>query len=435
MLQDAKLCDSPLDREIILIIEDNPLVREFILEALEGVGDYQMLMAANGAEGLERALTVRPDAIFLDLSLPHIDGLEVLRHLQTQKVDIPVIVVTADDASETIVETFRLGAKDFVSKPFHVREVREALEKALTEARLRQEKERLADSLLRANRRLQRQLDQWMALNDIAQAISSTLDEREIFRRVMANVQRILQVEAGSLLLRDPHTGDLHFVVTLGGSADCCSHLRLPAGEGVAGWVAEHGRSLLVPDVSRDERFTPRIDQLTGFRSRSILCVPLWVKEQVIGVLEVVNKRSGPQRPAFTPADQELLENLASWVAIAVENARLTHSMRRVAATRALKQGVTTLAHHINNQLLALNLELEDLRGSSREASVPATFVASVHGYIRQITAVLRALDHLDEIQTVPYVGSTNMLNIETALAEELRRLQSYSDDQNARSS
>jgi two-component system NtrC family sensor kinase len=356
--------------------------------------------------------------------MPHLGGLELMNRLHDEEVDIPIIIVTADDTAETILQTFRLGAKDFLAKPFKTTEVQAALEKALVEERLRRDKERLTESLIDANERLKQQLDNWIALNDIAQAISSTLKEREVMRRVMANVQRILQVEAGSLLLRNPNTGELYFAITLKGDAARFAKLRIPEGKGIAGWVAQHDEPLLVPDVEADPRFLAHIDRITGFKSRSVICVPLRVRDQVIGVMEVINKQSDSQYVDFTDEDLTLMETLASWVAIALENARLTHSIRKIATTQGLKQAVTTLAHHINNQLQALTLEVDALEENPPDPEFLSALVDSVHGYIQQITAVIRALDRLEEIHTVPYTGTTKMIDIESALAEELRRLE-----------
>lgn len=93
-----------------------------------------------------------------------------------------------------------------MQKPFSAKQARAAIENALTEERLRREKESLTQALTLTNQRLQRQVHNWIALNDIAQAITSTLEESEVFRRVMTNVNRILQVEAGSLLLLNQET-------------------------------------------------------------------------------------------------------------------------------------------------------------------------------------------------------------------------------------
>jgi DNA-binding response OmpR family regulator len=408
--------------QTILVIEDDARIQEFLRDAVLIPSGYSVLTASDGEEGLRRALHNRPDVILLDLMLPRLSGLNVMRLLQKQNCHIPTIVITAYSSEQEILKAFRLGAKDFLQKPFTVEDVWAAIEKALTEERLRQEREELTQALAQANERLQQQVSNWATLNDIAKAISSTLEEQEIFRRVVQNVTRILQVEACSLLLVDRETDELEFAVTLKGNVARYSAFRLQPGQGIAGWVAEHGQPLLVPDVARDSRFYPHVDQCTGFRSRSILCVPLEARGRVIGVLEVINKRGASKDAKFTEEDLEMLAALASWVAIAVENARLNRATRQMAAAAALKQTVTAMAHHVNNRLMAFSLELDGLeKEGTVDRQAVSGIIASARRSIQEVSAVVKALDRLEEIHTVPYVGAVEMVDIGDALSEQLR--------------
>ncbi len=405
-------------RETILVVEDDPAVRDFVCEVVLDPRRYHVLAEADGEEGLRRALEEKPDLLILDIRLPRLHGLDLLRALKQRGQHIPSVVLTAYSSEEVILKAFRLGAKDFLRKPFTIEEARAAVEGALTEERLRREKERLTRALTLANRRLQRQLHNWVALHNIAQAITSTLDESEVYRRVMSSVNRVLRVEVGSLLLLTPEGDELEFKMTLHGDVARFADIRLKLGQGIAGWVAQHGLPLLVPDVKEDPRFYPHIDRMLGFHTQSILCVPLKIKGKVIGVLEVINKQEGREKPSFTQGDLELLETLASWVSVAVENARLNQAMRETIALKTLKQVAVTVAHHVNNRLMNLSLELdrlveEDLTpGEVREA------VESSRRWVREIAAVVKALDRLGEVRTVPYVGETEMLDLEGGLSD-----------------
>jgi GAF domain-containing protein len=140
----------------------------------------------------------------------------------------------------------------------------------------------------------------------------------------------------------------------------------------------------------------------------------------MIGVIEVINKRSGPESPSFTPGDLELLTTLASWVAVAVENARLNRTTQEMAAATALRQAVTTLAHHINNRLMTFSLELDKLEREGPIGHINA-IITSARKSIQEVSAVVKALDRLEEIHTVPYAGTAEMIDIEEALEEQLR--------------
>jgi len=414
-----------MNRETVLVIEDNRDMRAFLRNAVLEPDGYQVLLAHDGKVGLEHILEDVPDLILMDLHLPRISGLELMSLLHQKGYQIPTIVISAYGSEDSILQAFRLGAKDFLQKPFATDEVRVAIENALKEERLRREKENLTKALALANRRLQQQVQHWMSLHDLAQAITSTLDEPEIFRRVMGNVNKILQVEAGSLLLLEPDKEELQFAVTLQGDAVQFSDFSIKVGQGIAGWVAQHGEPLLVPDVENDPRFYKKVDHATGFQSRAILCVPLKAKEHTIGVLEVINKLSGPESPSFTRGDMELLKMMASWVSVAVENARLNRAARKAAATQALKQTVTTLAHYINNRLMSFSLEMDSLESDGLlDPDAINSLLDSARQCIREVSAVVSALDRLGEIRTVPYVGTERMIDIEEPLKEQLRRLE-----------
>ena len=411
-----------MTNETVLVVDDDAQVRSFVVNTFLEPHGYDVLVATNGRDGLKLFLEEGPDLALLDLHLPHLSGLDILRKMREEGVCVPAIVISAYGSEDSILEAFRLGAKDFLQKPFTLEQVNAAVENALIEERLRKEKEALTQSLKIANVRLQRQLHNWVALHDIAQAITAALEEPEVFKRVMESVNQVLDVEAGSLLLLDPEVGELRFVVTLTRDAVQFSDFRLELGEGISGWVAKHGKSLLVPDVRQDPRFCPRIDRALGFQSRSILCVPLLAQERVIGVLEVINKRGGPRSPSFTPGDEQLLTMLASWVSVAVENARLNRAKREMVATTVLGQTVAAVAHHINNRLMALSLEIDQFADQDRlDRRQVGALISTTRRCIQQISAVVKAMDRLDGVQTVPYVGSEEMLDIEEQIEEQLR--------------
>jgi len=137
--------------ERILIIEDNEDVVTFLTDNILHPSGYQTLVSNDGQEGLRRALEERPDLILLDLNLPRMTGMEVLKVLQTRGSDIPVILMTFYGSEEIAVEAFRLGVKNYIVKPFKSREVLDAVEGALSEGRLRREKEILTEELMRSN--------------------------------------------------------------------------------------------------------------------------------------------------------------------------------------------------------------------------------------------------------------------------------------------
>ena len=167
--------------------------------------------------------------------------------------------------------------------------------------------------------RSQRHADVLRGLNLIAHTITSSLDIDEVIQRTMTGINKILNVEAGSLLLVDEQTKELYFKITLRGENKQITAYRLQADEGIAGWVVGHSQPVISNDAQNDKRFSKKIDHAIGFTTRMIMCVPLIVRGKPIGALEVLNKHKG----SFDKDDQELLVSMAASLGIALKNADL----------------------------------------------------------------------------------------------------------------
>lgn len=161
-------------------------------------------------------------------------------------------------------------------------------------------------------------------LFEVGLLITSSLDLDEVLTKAMDLSRRVMEADACSLMLLDEEAGELVFRIALSDVAEKIRERRLPVGQGVAGWVAAHGEPALIPDAYADERFDPSYDKATGYRTRSILCVPLTVHDRIIGVSQLINKLSGE---VFSEEDLELFRLLNAQVAIAVDNAKL-HAQR-----------------------------------------------------------------------------------------------------------
>jgi signal transduction histidine kinase len=173
-------------------------------------------------------------------------------------------------------------------------------------------------------------------LNQASQVLSSTLDLDRVLVTVLDEVRRLFGVVASSVWLTDLETDEVVCWQATGPQQEIVRGWRLAPSEGIAGWVIDHGQSLIVPDTWADERHVEEVNQRTGLGLRSIVAIPLRARQDVIGVLQVVDETVD----RFKPEDLELLEPLAATAAIAIENARLyAEELHRAAAlTRALEQ-------------------------------------------------------------------------------------------------
>jgi len=219
---------------------------------------------------------------------------------------------------------------------------------------------------------LERTLTDWRIANrnlallsQASQALSSTLDLDQVLVTVLDEVRRMLDVVACSVWLLDPETDELVCRQATGPQSEIVRGWRLSPGEGLAGWVARSGESLIVPDAWTDERYFKGTDQQTNLELRSIVTVPLRVRQVVTGVLQVVDTDVG----RFEPTDLELLEPLATTAAIAIENARLYAEEQRRAVA---------LAHALTQQQELDRLKNEFIQNVSHELRTP---IALIRGY------------------------------------------------------
>ncbi len=175
-----------------------------------------------------------------------------------------------------------------------------------------------------------KQLD---VLLEMAAIINSTLDPQQVRMLAIESAMKLVDAEAASLILIDEEKRELFFEVALGDKGENIREIRLKKDEGIAGWVAKHGVAQLVSDARSDMRFFSRIDELCGFVTRDLICVPVRNKEKIIGVLEAVNRKNG----RFNNDDMNLLASLANHVAIALENAFL-HEKNLVQLTEMVEE-------------------------------------------------------------------------------------------------
>jgi len=259
-------------------------------------------------------------------------------------------------------------------------------------------------------------------VNQIAQMIAASLDLDQVMQAIVRRVKENLHVKTATLVLLDPETDELVFEIVLDDEKKLQESFRLPNGEGIVGWAIQNGRSLRVDDVSQDSRFYAGVDQVTGFRTRSILCIPLKVADRVIGAIEAINKldaRMPDGHGLFTIEDEELLHRAAAFIAIAIENARLHAVMRETVATQTLQDTVVTLSHYINNPLQGLLGAAESLRVESPGEPV-AQFVDLIEKMVRDISVVISVLRDVVSPESTVYLGSIQMLDIDQELQKRL---------------
>ncbi len=218
--------------------------------------------------------------------------------------------VPLNAGSETI-GTLSIGNRDpnttFTNKQLDLlRAIADQTAGAIVKARLLQETERRAKQL--------------STLNEITQQLTSTLEHEPLLQNILDSAVQILDCEAGSLFMVDDDTQELVFTVTVGPSSSDLIGQRLPAGKGIVGKAAETRAPVIENNARKSKGWAGETDEQTGFLTEALIAIPLQVKENVLGVIEMVNKKNGLP---FTEEDKNLLTAFAGQASVAVENARL----------------------------------------------------------------------------------------------------------------
>lgn len=180
--------------------------------------------------------------------------------------------------------------------------------------RLQKENERLQQEVVRL-RLILRNLGN---LNQMALSIRPETNILKLLDQILQAALGSIQAQDGSLLLVDEETQELSFVVVHGSVRTKLVGHRIPLGLGIAGWVAQHGEPVIVPNVQTDPRFSSRVDQAFHFKTRSMICVPIVFNGRVFGVIQAINKSNGKE---FVNGDLLMLNVVAQLAAAAIARA------------------------------------------------------------------------------------------------------------------
>jgi adenylate cyclase len=187
---------------------------------------------------------------------------------------------------------------------------------------------RATESIQQQRDQLVVQLDERKALAEVAVAVSSVGNLNKVLDTILEKSREVVNVEASSVLLLDKEKNDLYFHTVQGRVSENLKGIRIALGQGLVGHVAENGKTEVVDDPYSDPRFNKQVDVSTGFVTRSILTTPLVSKDEIIGVLQLVNRQ---QLDTFNENDVLLIESFAVQAGIAIENSRLYSDVKNYA--------------------------------------------------------------------------------------------------------
>jgi len=300
--------------ERVLVIDSNPSDLKFLRDVILRPRGYTVFSAQDGEAGLQAALEHKPDLIIVERRLPILSGLEVIEALQKKESDIPLILMASESSEQAITRALRLGVRDYIVKPFSVEAMLQTVERVLAEGR--RGRRRLDRGITEINKQLERRVKELSTLYQIGKAVTSLLDLEKVLNRIVEAAVFLTGAEEGFLLLVDEETGELYMRAGKGLREKYAHGFRVRVADSLSGQVVQTGKPLMVSSVQNEEKFKLK----TGYLVKSLLHVPLKVRDKVIGVLSVHNALSSK---AFTDNELYLLSALADYAAIAIENARL----------------------------------------------------------------------------------------------------------------
>jgi diguanylate cyclase (GGDEF)-like protein len=237
--------------------------------------------------------------------------------------------------------------------------------------------------------------------HELGKALTSSLQLDQVLRTIMEKITEVLRPDTWSLLLMDANKNELYFQIATGKGSDALKDVRIKVGQGLAGWVAQTGQAVVVPDTTKDSRFFPQVDEKTSMETRSIVAVPMRFRDHCLGVIELINC-VGPEG-VFSRRDLALLEALADYAAIAIENARQVQRIHELTIT----DDCTSLynARHLNFML--------------------DTEIYRSHRYAFEFSLIFIDLDHFKNINDTygHLMGSKLLSEIGESIKEKCRMI------------
>jgi putative nucleotidyltransferase with HDIG domain len=278
----------------LLVVEDDPTVRDFCVRLLRMNG-YQVQSATNGLEALERLAENHYDLVFTDLQMPHMGGIALLQAMREQYSDTDTIVFTAHATVETARDALKLGAFDYLTKPVSVDDLERTVRRAMEWRRVRLEKERLSEIV---------------ALYNISQAFTSTLDTKTAVREIVRVLWQRFAPSSLSLSLFHPEDDKLELLALQGSSKGMVGSTVSLANRSDEEAILQGHKLLIGPDSCQPSHEASLV---------------LRTNDRPVGILRLIRDN---EQPSFGADDRKLLSICASQIAASLDNGRLYQQLK-----------------------------------------------------------------------------------------------------------
>jgi len=295
-----------MEKGKILIVDDDPMVRDVLSDILRNAGGYKTDVAVNGLDGIEKIRDNNYDIVFTDLTMPGLGGMDLLREAVKMKPAVPVVVITGFSTMDNAINAMKEGARDFITKPFKVDRVTSVAERIMGERRLLASIAVSGDyraSMERLNAELFRRLQEIAILQSISTELDGLYNNREIYERIVEMATRLLMVKEASFgIIED---GCLKMKMVIG---------SMQKDTAIAGSIIER----VVNTKNYYIASFGEVNPYTGIPLTSpLFLIPLTINGEVFGILSLSNKADGT---AFTDDEVSLAITFAKKAAMRIEN-------------------------------------------------------------------------------------------------------------------
>jgi putative nucleotidyltransferase with HDIG domain len=297
-----------MQKEKILVIDDEELILQLSIDILAN-SNYEVRTLPDGNEGMKLLVREKFDLLLIDIRMPDVNGMDVIRHVRANDKEMPIIIITAYGTLDIAMNALRLGAQGFILKPFTPIELRSAVAEALEKARLLRE-----NISMRA----------LMPLFEVSKEIISEIDPRKLIKEILEIAGRETHADKACVYLVEETTGKLSMKEEFGLSSDFCAHVKEKYSKKIAEFIFKEKKLLLVtPEV----KLPPDFEELRQMEGTSYsIYLPLTVRGNIIGILYI--GRVSSEHP-FSPSEVELVSVLSGQAAAAIENARLYEKLQQ----------------------------------------------------------------------------------------------------------
>lgn len=373
----------------ILIVDDEALNREVYAGTL-ATGGYEIRMAKYAQEAMVEIEHGWPDVVLMDIMMPGMRGIEALGRIRRTDETLPIIMTTSTPTVDVAIQALRLRACDFLLKRATPEDLLQSVGQALQVPRARRRRALKDAGRLR--------LQQLFSLIEVGQLLASAVGTSELLHRIIRKAMDIVKAEVASLYLREVN-GKMQEVATV--AANGQKPTDEPAALELASVVAETGEPILITDGARDQRFSP--ERMATFSFRTLLAIPIRIRGQIVGVLEVRNKLG---RTSFNDEDLEFLLVIAGQAGTAMENERLHSALEeqrsRVAETHRRQANLLDrVARDVRPHLTAVTESLRLLidRTADPLSRTPAQHAADALASSSELASALDDLLDLSDIE------------------------------------